>query len=119
MNIKNVLVLVLATVISCQLFADDITDKDKGLQLCKDQIDQQFKGTERVRLRDKYFAQESETRQQRTYYLSGRHWNRGHWYNDRVLCVTDISGSRVLDLEKAIGKWFIRTVPVQMVAGEN
>jgi hypothetical protein len=119
MRIKGFAVAVVAIVLSSYTMADQIADEHAGLQLCKDQINQQFTGVDRVRLRDKYFVDVSESSQKRTYYMNGRHWEQGRWYNDRILCVTDLNNRRVVDLEKAIGKYVIQAVPVQVFAGKN
>ena len=116
MRITKFVVAFITMVMGSLTMAEGVADENSGLQLCKEQISKQFKGVDRVRLKNKYFVHVSETDQQRTYYMNGRHWENGRWYNDRVLCVTNINGSSVRDLEKAIGGYVIRKVPVQAVA---
>jgi hypothetical protein len=110
MKIKHVIFAILTAALSNQALGigDDVNQQ--GFNLCKQEIQKQYRGKDRVLLQRTFYIDVSAEDKERTFYINGGHWNGDEWVHDRLTCLTSLNGRYLIKLDRADGRYARRSV---------
>jgi hypothetical protein len=110
MKISYIFYAILLVTISSEALGRRGDVSQHGFNLCKKEIQKQYR-QDHILLHKTYYIDKSKEDKQSTYYINGRHWIGEELAYDRFNCLTDLNGRALINLDRAEGRYAIKSKP--------
>ena len=105
MTIKCISFAIVVMGLSSQAWSIGNDVNQQGFNLCKGEMQKQYRGPDKVNLSRTFFIDVSRENGERTFYINGGHWQGDQWAYDRVTCVTSLNGRKFINMDRADGRF--------------